>query len=193
LAALDAAYFGSDIRETIDLIFGEFGWMANENPMQLDHMMRTIEASTERLMTQVKHQELCKISRNLVDSAFLARAGTGDWSIVDTQAESITVSIRNLVYSLSGVGLAGLNLGFAIKDWDHIAHESSDPISNTLRERFESFFRVLELSDSDLAEFNEDVKAFNNRGAFSCSEINNIPRKWRSAIKRVIISKCIQA
>lgn len=191
LAAYDASYYGSDIRDTIDLIFGEFGVMANENPMQLDHMMLTIEASTERLMPQDKHQHLVAKSRQLVKTTLDARKGKAEWHTVDSLGQDIEVAIKNLLHSTSGIALAGLDLGFVMKRWEYASYNFPQIIANEVISRIEVACRALELSEDTLEALKGDISVFNLRDDFAPSKITRLPWKWYQRIKSHIISKCI--
>jgi len=113
LCALDVGYDGTAIKYTMDLVFGEFGRMANEEPRQIDAMLHGLEASSRPFMAAGLHVELLGLLRDLMTSCHAA-----EWTTADGLATKIEGIIRGVEYGMKGKVLAAYTLGVRVRRWD---------------------------------------------------------------------------
>lgn len=163
LAAYDTAYYGVAIRDFINLIFGELGLLSNENPLQLDQLLRTLEASAAVLMPNDRHQELTRNCRQLFEKAISARTGEGEWQTVDGLAGTIEAMVRGLEYSLKGRTLAALDLGFAMRTWEKVSMSPDASIEPHQVERVVAACAILRISKPAVDEVCSFANKYNQK------------------------------
>jgi hypothetical protein len=118
LCALDVAYWGLGIKQSMALIFGEIGQIANEEPHQIDRLLRGVEACAQVFMKSDEHADVVECSRDLVAACHAAatqRHGWGKANGLATKLEGIVESIENRVV---GRALAAYSLGKFLRHWD---------------------------------------------------------------------------
>jgi hypothetical protein len=182
-SAYDIAYHGSGVRHTVDLIFGEIGFMLDENPIQIDQLMRTIEASSQCLLAAGPHGDLVGLARKLVDAALAARKRKGDWATVDGLGGSIEAIVRGLEYTLKGLPLLALDLGFAMRRWEHISGIPETPVSAELRDRLLDRAKRIGLPNAAVEQLREAIEKFNSDLDLASG---SIPWGAYNAIRRAI-------
>jgi hypothetical protein len=113
LSILDVAYLGSNIQDTIGLVFGEVGQLLQENPFQIDVHFRTIAACSRTLMAADEYEtfeRLCLFTA--------AACHQGRWSDVQGFVLRIEGAVNALEYKFSGRFLAAFTLGKLFSRWN---------------------------------------------------------------------------
>lgn len=150
LCIFDFAYFGTGLKKTVDLIFGEFGFMAQENPFQINSLVASLEAASRPLMTSERHGQFVDLGVKLVSSCHAA-----DW----TQVENLLVQMQGLVdsveYDLRGREAAAFRCGFLISRWANSDWSKGTAISGTLETEIEAALTALLPGESVLAKARE--------------------------------------
>lgn len=146
LCALDVTYLGSDIKHMMTLIFGEIGQIANEDPHQIDTLLRSVEESARIFMSTNDHTDLVSASRALVKACHAA-----EWAKADGLATKIQGVVDSLEYRLSGRRLAAFTLGRRLRQWDVRRLVSEKPLSDPLKDDIIAAARIL-VADEQLAE-----------------------------------------
>lgn len=161
LSAYDVAYDGLDIVDTLELIFGEIGIMVNEDPLQLDQMLRTLEASAQCLLSNDRHRDLVILSRRLFDTAMAAREGNANWLIAKGLAGSIEAIVRSIEYTLTGPPLLAFDLGMAMRQWERISREPTGQVKTKLYSRLVDQSQNLGLNAEILENLKRQIDEFN--------------------------------
>jgi len=117
LCALDVAYWGLGIKQTMGLVFGEMGQLANEEPHQIDRLLRSVEAAAQVFMNSIDHAEIVECSRSLA-TACHAAIRAGDWDSANGLATKVEAIVEAIEYRISGRALAAFTLGKVLRVWD---------------------------------------------------------------------------
>jgi hypothetical protein len=124
LCALDVAYHGFNVRQTMDLLFGLAGSITGENHHEFDFHMRMVEASARPLMDEEEHRELSDLCRRIATACHAAK-----WSTGDRLAKQIDGVIHGLQYRFKGRMLAAFDTGRVLSNW--FTHQRSNgPITD---------------------------------------------------------------
>lgn len=107
LAALELSYMGMFMKEYVELVFGFFGEMANENPYQIHRLTSTTRICSNTLFpgcTEVKQiEDYCNRLENLCLDIFHGRYKSKDgWQKVDYYLEAIHSLLTSLESTLTG-------------------------------------------------------------------------------------------
>lgn len=120
IAAFELGFYGGNIAKFIDLILGEFGWMAQEDPDKVNVVLEIIEDHCQLLLPPQKLSLVKKHSRKLVDYLFSRSNRKIEAHNVKLLAERVTARIENcdslLTNKQQQAFFIGKQLGFAYYD-----------------------------------------------------------------------------
>ena len=121
LALLTLAYYGSNLNFYIELIFGEIGRMAQEDPRQFTVVTRTISACADSALGPSDSELIRRHLPVLESRVFEASAATEEvynpWRQPDDLAKEIEAYIRNVEYALDGTPLWAFRTGLILAHW----------------------------------------------------------------------------
>jgi hypothetical protein len=112
LAALELGYHGADLWHSIELIFGELGWMAQVDP---DQFIAMLEVRTRQLLAPEAAAPIVDCLRNVRAGCLSEKKAKSDWDPVEVDARRASSRINNasslLPLEESNVLKLGLQLG----------------------------------------------------------------------------------
>lgn len=193
LCNLDIAFFGLQIRDYIRLIFGEFGAMAGEDPMQIRGLGSTIKSCACVLFA---NEEAEQINENVDRLVYLALKkceskdeNNSRSAEVDKLCTTIIQDISNLEYRLTGVFMAAYRLGALLGKW-YILAESDVKFPDHNHKVLLELFSALDASDELKERVNDAFIEFN-----ATDKLSNliIPNRVYSFTRRLILSREILA
>lgn len=159
LCNLDIAYLGVQIQNYTRLIFGEIGFMAGEDPIQIRGVGSTIKSCASVLLKSEKANEINNKIDGLISLALKEceseEENESRWGEVDKLCTLILQDISDLEYKHTGVFLAIFRLGVFLGKWNIIA-ESDRSLPEEDLETLLSSFSALEAKD-DLKEKVRDL------------------------------------
>jgi len=118
LCALDVAYWGLGIKQSMALIFGEIGQLANEEPHQIDRLLRGVEACAQVFMKSDEHADVVACSRELVAACHVAATQGGGWDKANGLATKLEGIVESIEYRVVGRALAAYSIGKILRYWD---------------------------------------------------------------------------
>lgn len=194
LCNLDIAFYGIQIKNYIRLIFGEFGAMADEDPMQIRGLGSIIKSCASVLLKDGEANELNSKIDNLI-SLSLAQCESEDenktrWAEVDKLCTLIIQDISDLEYKLTGVFMAAFRLGIMLGKWNIREEEPDFKLPDEDTETIIKLFSALEATNELKEKVSEAIIKHN-----ATDEISNIhvPNRIYRFSKRLILSREIHA
>ncbi len=148
VAALDLGFYGVDLQSYLELIYGEIGQMAQEDPDNFIAILRVLESRTQLLLppedTAVLHESLQLIREGCLQP----KEKESDWHPIEFHVNRVSTRIKTasslLCLKESNVLDLGLQLG-------NIYHQADDVPDASLRKRVEKKVRAVLPSSSDSA------------------------------------------
>lgn len=144
LCILDIAYFGLHIESVMRIIFGQWGVMVNEDPQQIETMLKAVAASGATLFdtrSSVELNELCtKLSEHCL--AYVSDEVEPPNGLLPaiTMAKKIAGTVSKVEYTLVGKELAVFALGRILGYWNS---RIKSEVSVATEEDLIKFFRAL--------------------------------------------------
>lgn len=127
LALLDLAYFASNVRVYLDLVFGEIGWMVSD-PYTIARLSADVEACATVLLEGGERERLVKLAQDLESMSLriaLGRAAPGEsWEDVSGIATRIEALVATMQNRLETKELATYSVGRALALWHSHAVDS---------------------------------------------------------------------
>jgi hypothetical protein len=146
LAALELGYYGADLWEYVQLVYGECGWMAQTDPDELIATIRILEHRTHQLLSSQDAKPLLESLSDTRDGCLAKKTRDSDWEPVEGYAKRASSRIQKasslLPLAESNALEVGLQLG-------RIYHYIDDLPEDSLRKRVELRVRQVLGSGSD--------------------------------------------
>jgi hypothetical protein len=185
---LDITYFGIRLKEFIQLIFGEIGQMAGENPFQLESYVSIIDSSAMMVFDEYKFNELKAMTTQLTDCVLSSLRGKPEedcqWTDVETLTLKIKTQILNIEHEATGLTLAVFVIGTMLASWEVMSLEPSHKISADFEARFFKTFRVF---SADVAATDRIRKHFANYNTSTSVANVHIPGYVYSVVREAIL------
>lgn len=116
---LDLVYNTQNLDFYNDLIFGEFGQMAGENPLQIQSVILTIKYSSSNVLNQSEYEKMAKLIDKYKDYLFPIgkRTGKFSWEKAEKISNEFTGIVNGIEYNLIGKELAIFNVAKILAKW----------------------------------------------------------------------------
>ena len=193
LCNLDIAFFGLQIQEYIQLIFGEIGVMAGEDPIQIRGLGSTIKNCASVLLANEEADDMNQKVDNLVSLALKdctnEESSKSRWSDVNKLSTLIIQDISDLEYRLTGVFLAAFRLGVILGKWNTIV-EAYAKLPEDDNETIIDLFSALNASEQTKVKVGEALVEYNS--SEKISKIH-IPNRIYNYARRLILNWEISA
>ncbi len=139
IAALEVGYRGSDLWESVMLIHGEFGWMANQDPDELTTIIRTLERRTQQLFSPEDSDLILESLAQVREGCLSAKSKKSDWDPVEFHAKRASNRFNKAGSLLPNEEARMLDIGLRL---GRIYHEAQDLPSPEIRSRIRSQIKI---------------------------------------------------
>ncbi len=189
LSLIDIAYLGLNLKYYMEMIFGEIGQMAQEDPMQIDVITSNIEACAITLMASERLNELLQKIKDYRNYVIPFIAGKDDrvegWNTAIIIATSIEARIDNIEYSLQGKELAVFNIGRILGRWN-VMETNNKKIDKAGEEKLMFFIKEVS-EDSNIPD--EVLKLIENYRKTDSIFAVHTPHKIYNLIRGLVIKQ----
>jgi hypothetical protein len=157
LAALDLGFYGADLWQYVVLIRGEIGLLSQEDPDQINAIVRVLEVQSRILFAPQDADHLDESLQAVLAGCAKPRPKETDWNEVEFHAKRMSQWIRTANSLLSVQESNVLNLGIQL---GAIYHHADDVPEETVRAKIEKKVRAIlpNVLDSEIAAAFEDAK-----------------------------------
>ena len=116
---LDLLYNTLNLDFYNSLIFGEFGQMTGENPLQIQSVILTIKYSASNVLNQLEYEKTAKLIDSYKEYVFHTgeRLEEFNWDIAEKISNEFTGIITGIEYNLKGKELAIFNIAKILAKW----------------------------------------------------------------------------
>lgn len=116
---LDLVYNTHNLDFYNSLIFGEFGQMAGENPLQIQSVILTIKYSSSNVLCQSEYEKMAKLIDKYKDYLFQTddRKEKFSWEIAEKISNEFIGIVNGIEYNLIGKELAVFNVAKILAKW----------------------------------------------------------------------------
>ena len=162
LALITLAYYGSSLLYYIELIFGELGRMAHEDPQQFVALARTVDDCATVAVPPPLRDRISQHLQVLVGKAMEAFQTPDEtgllWQKVDSLAQEIQTYVANVEFNLEGRALWAFRVGSILGRWHRVV-SSHDPFPSQTAQALTD--RLRELFDGTVPEpVRKEIAAF---------------------------------
>lgn len=146
---LDLVYNTFNLDFYIELIFGEFGQMAGENPLQIKSVLSTIKNSASNVLPKSDY----KIMKKLVEDyeQYLFDNGKSkkkfSWSVAEQISNKFTGIVEGLEYKSTVKELAVFNLAKILAKWSKWETETESYYPKSSWHNLKKFVEKLQIKD----------------------------------------------
>ncbi len=158
---LDLGYFGAHVDEFMELLYGEAGWLAQEDVRQFEVVLEAIENRAARLLPKKQADAILMLTQAIHSPLFANPLAKINWSPIEADAKLIVQRVRASGSFLGGskepLALSlGMQLGamnqhsekFNEHDLDAIGSRILDFLPDGSKERVETHLDKLRSRDS---------------------------------------------
>ena len=164
LSLLDIAYYGLSLSEYMWLLFGEPGWLAQEDPHQLDVLCGIIKGCANVLFDSESASKFIEKLKELTEYCIPYAQGKKDspqgWQPADVLVQSIEQTIANLEYTLSGQALAAFTLGHALGKWNSVSISPEQRLTPKLEKLIRTSIKVLSIDGVIPDEITQEIAEY---------------------------------
>ncbi|WP_147239368.1 hypothetical protein [Tenacibaculum sp. E3R01] len=116
---LDLVYNTLNLNFYNSLIFGEFGEMAGENPLQIQSVIMTIKYSSSNVLNKTEYKRVSILIDKYKEYMFFEgeRQTKFNWDTAELISNEFTGIIEGIEYNLSSKELAIFNIGKILTKW----------------------------------------------------------------------------
>lgn len=116
---LDLVYNTLNLNFYNNLIFGDFGQMTGENPLQIQSVILTIKYSSSNVLDQSEYEKMAKLIDNYKEYLFHIGKRTEEfsWDIAEKISNEFTGIVNGIEYNLIGKELAVFNVAKILAKW----------------------------------------------------------------------------
>lgn len=132
IGAFELGYYGGSLKFDVKLIFGEAGWMAQEDPDQLFISIRILERRASQLLAPDDAQQIILNLKGLEEHL---RSSESDWDDTLFIANRATNRIKGASSLLSGAESNFLELGLALKRLSNNLEDLDKPTRLRIKKR----------------------------------------------------------
>lgn len=135
IAALEIGYRGGELWESVLLIHGEFGWMANEDPDELTTIIRTLERRTQQLFSPEDSALILESLSQVREGCLTAKSKKSDWDVIEFHAKRASNRFNKAGSLLPNEEARLLDIGLRL---GHIYHQAENLPSPKFRNELKS-------------------------------------------------------
>lgn len=139
IAALEIGYRGGELWESVMLIHGQFGLMANQDPDELTMMIRTLERRTQQLFSPEDGHLILESLAQVREGCLSAKNKDSDWDPVEFHAKRASNRFHKAGSLLLNEEARLLDIGLRL---GRIYHEFQDIPSPDTRNRIKAQIRL---------------------------------------------------
>lgn len=162
LSALDISFLGSNLNYRLELIFGEFGWMAQEDPNGFSQITLQLDSCGQNLFSDPNRTEFSRLTNELLAGALRMTVGPqrpGEtWQSIRALATRVEAFVGSLENRLPQAELAAYTCGRLLGRWDQLG--ADDKLSSALVEHLIESVTVLNLSPKVVESISKGAKDF---------------------------------
>jgi hypothetical protein len=116
---LDLVYNTLNLDFYNNLIFGDFGQMTGENPLQIQSVILTIKHSSSNVLKQSEYEKMAKLIDDYKEYMFNIgeRTEKFSWDIAEKISNEFTGIVNGIEYNLIGKELAVFNVAKILAKW----------------------------------------------------------------------------
>lgn len=116
---LDLVYNTLNLDFYIGLIFGDFGQMTGENPLQIQSVILTIKYSSSNVLNQSEYEKMAKLIDSYKEYLFYQdkRLEEFSWNTAEQISNEFTGIVKGIEYNLSAKELAIFNIAKILSKW----------------------------------------------------------------------------
>lgn len=136
IACLELGYYGADIRAFLNLVFGEFGLMAQTDPDVFLAKLRVLDGRTRQLLSDTEAEPIIEALSEVREGCAAPKSDSSDWDPVEVWADRATARIRDIASFLPLEESNALMLGAKLGRIYHHINDAPDPdLRNDIEER----------------------------------------------------------
>jgi hypothetical protein len=139
LAALDLGFYGADLWQYVILIRGEIGILSQEDPDQINSIVRVIEAQARVLLAPQDADHLDESLKAVLEGCQKPKPKQADWNEVEFHAKRVSQWLKAAGSLLSVQESNLLNLGLQL---GAIYHHADDVPSSAVRTKVQKKVRA---------------------------------------------------
>lgn len=181
------AYKGIRISEYIELLFGEMGIIAGEDPGQLTQLCIEIKAYAKQLFETIQYKDICK-DLDAIESLCFNKYDTKEksdlrWERVMSLAKIVEKRIKILETILSDELLSLFTLGEILAFLDMVNFDTFEEYHRTIikyHQKIIRSFKTLEVDGNTIDDVEKQLKCAENDESF---KIFNVPAKLYAIAK----------
>ena len=174
LAILDLGFYGQNIKYYLSLFFGEYGQMANEDPLQLRKLCGIIQRSSLILMKQpdasLLSQRVFSLLEYVLPWVMNDNPRPSGWKPANDLASEIQNLCHEIQYSLRGRELTLYALGIELGRWNAFTGMSDNRYANDLQKKVLRLTRRIFLRLPSGSEIRNLFSLYNSRDPLYTSD-----------------------
>jgi hypothetical protein len=148
VAALELGFYGADLLAYINLIFGEIGQLAQEDPEGVSAILRILEGRVQQLLSPEDSGILQEWLRFIRKGCSQPNKKDADWYLIEVHAKRISTRIKAASSLLSLSESNALDLGLQL---GLLYHHADDVPKTAVQRTVEKKVRAILSESSDLA------------------------------------------
>ena len=193
LCVFAIAYRGLRISEYIELLFGEMGMLADEDPGQLTQLCVEIKACSKQIFKKDQYKSICEDLKEIETLCFKRYGNKQEsdsrWSRVMSLAKIVEKKIRVLETMLSDELLKLFVLGEILAFLDMVIFDTSEEYHATVvkyHQKIIDGFKLLRVTDVLIEDIDKQLKYAESGDSV---KIYNVPGKLYSTAREIIKHK----
>lgn len=160
---LDLVYNTLNLDFYNGLIFGDFGEMTGENPLQIQSVIFTIKYSSSNVLNQSEYEKMSKLTDSYKEYLFHngKRLEKFSWDIAEQISNEFTGIVNGIEYNLTKKELAVFNVAKILTKWSKFEADSEAHWPKSSWNALKTFIKRIEITEltntiSELeSEYNE--------------------------------------
>lgn len=137
---LDLGYFGAHVFAFMELLYGEAGWLAQEDVRQFEVVLETIENSAARLLPKKQADAILKLTQAIHSALVGTSQKKVNWPPIEADAKLIAHRVRASGSFLSGTKEPlALSLGIQLSAMNHHSDNLAEQDLDTIGARIIDF------------------------------------------------------
>jgi hypothetical protein len=169
IAALELGYFGADLWDSVLLIYGEFGFMAQADPDEFIATLRIFERRAQQLLPPEDAAPILDSLSEVRNGCVKPKKASSDWNPVETFAKRVSSRIQNAQSLISVPESKALDIGLQL---GRLYHHADDVPAEAVRHQVAMKIRGV------LPEYGGS----SIRKAFSAAKIAHSGYQWAERI-----------
>jgi hypothetical protein len=146
---LDLVYNTLNLDFYNGLIFGDFGQMTEENPLQIQSAILTIKYSSSNVLSQSEYKKMARLIDNYKEYLFHTGERLKDfsWDIAEKISNEFTGIVNGIEYNLTAKELAIFNIAKILTKWSKWEVDSESYWPKSSWEALKTFVSRIEINE----------------------------------------------